>query len=273
MTRVLYKDDISLTPRYQTAGNYGDITLRRSRSNMTFTHTTPDGQWDFTTNSEGYRNYQDFDYNKADYVVLGFFDNDYEDNLKAGMLELEEEGGLKLVKSEHIPGVKVQDLIYSIPGIEWLGENSYFYSMLFNATWEFYKTILERSSRDAIPTEYTIATTDSHSDYELELAAALIEELYKVTTEADAKLIILDIPRKADKHSFKSSILPPVDKAIAHNSHHFISSSILAPFDGVGPLHVASGGRHIASFSHTLFGTAAASWIQSQEQKEISAAN
>ena len=29
--------------------------------------------------------------------------------------------------------------IYSIPSVKWLSENSYFYSLLFNNTWNYFK--------------------------------------------------------------------------------------------------------------------------------------
>ncbi|NBR86425.1 MAG: hypothetical protein EBT61_13115 [Verrucomicrobia bacterium] len=61
---------------------------------------------------------------EPDAVVLGFFANDYEDNLKAGLFELEGGGSLKAVKHEHLPGVSVQDKLYAVPGTRWLGEHS-----------------------------------------------------------------------------------------------------------------------------------------------------
>ena len=70
-----------------------------------------------------------------DVVVLGFYRNDFEDNLKAGLFNLDQDNNLVLVKKSHIPGVSIQNFIYSIPGVQWLSENSYFYSVLFNATW------------------------------------------------------------------------------------------------------------------------------------------
>ena len=61
-----------------------------------------------------------------DYVVLGFFTNDLQDNLNAGIFALDSDLQLVVKKKTHIPGVKIQDFIYSIPGVQWLSENSYF---------------------------------------------------------------------------------------------------------------------------------------------------
>ena len=45
-----------------------------------------------------------------DVVVLGFFANDFEDNLKAGLFELDDQSRLVELKHEHIPGVRIQNL-------------------------------------------------------------------------------------------------------------------------------------------------------------------
>ena len=45
-----------------------------------------------------------------DVVVLGFFANDFEDNLKAGLFELDGQGCLVKLKHQHIPGVRIQKL-------------------------------------------------------------------------------------------------------------------------------------------------------------------
>jgi hypothetical protein len=161
--RLLMKDRITIFPRYHTDANYGEFTIRRLRPNTTFWHTSIDGTWKFTTNSKGFRNYQDFTYDKKleglrilsigdshtqgfevrqeatfsaiianyltghnietevinagisgfstaealvflenegvryspDVVVLGFYANDFDDNIKSGLFGLEY-GGLVL---------------------------------------------------------------------------------------------------------------------------------------------------------------------------------
>ena len=329
LSRLLFKDETVLAPRYHTMGEYGEVSLRRNRSNMQFTHTTPDGTWSFTTNDQGFRNYRDFEYAKPpgtirvvavgdshtqghechqdytyaaniersliakgykaevinagvsgfstteallllehellkyqpDYVVLGFYGNDYEDNLKAGMLELDESGTLIQVKSEHIPGVKIQDVIYAIPGIQWLGENSYFYSVLFNATWRFYKNQLEASAREAIPTESTIATKSRYSDHEIQLASTLVKRMRKSVNAAGAKLILLEIPRKVDEHQFTESIVQEMRQEIDSLADFFVSSELLETYQGTALMHVPSGGQHITEFTHTILGNHAATLI------------
>lgn len=46
-----------------------------------------------------------------DVAVLGFYANDFQDNLKAGLFSLDNQGRLTEEKYEHIPGVRIQNVI------------------------------------------------------------------------------------------------------------------------------------------------------------------
>ena len=59
-------------------------------------------------------------------------------------------------KKSHIPGVKIQNIIYELPFVKFLSEHSYFYSLMFNNTWEFFKTRLARRAAEQV-NEYAIA--------------------------------------------------------------------------------------------------------------------
>ncbi len=49
-----------------------------------------------------------------------------------------------------VPGVDVQNILYSIPGTAWLREHSYFYSVLFNQIPDlFQKQAIQRSNSGA----------------------------------------------------------------------------------------------------------------------------
>ena len=64
VVRLLFKDEISLMPRYHADAQYGEFTLRKIRPNSDFWHTSVDGSWQFVTNSQGFRNYADVQYEK-----------------------------------------------------------------------------------------------------------------------------------------------------------------------------------------------------------------
>lgn len=327
--RALYKERIPLFPRYHTDVRYGPFTIRRVRPNAVFWHTSIDGAWKFTTNSQGFRNRVDFPYAKPsgtirvlclgdshtqgfearqdhtyaavierslakaghrvevinagvsgfstaealiflehegvkyqpDFVVLGFFANDFEDNLKAGLYKLEN-NQLRVAKHVHAPGVKIQNAIYRMPGVKWLSENSYFYSLLFNGVWNYFKAKLAQSATEN-GAEYAVATQSHASDYQIALAAALLERMHAVVKQDRGKLIVVDIPQPRDATGgFAPSIAGIFLARLQAASDEVLSSDeYLADYRGVTDIHVPHGHRHISEFTHTMIGAAVANRI------------
>jgi hypothetical protein len=200
--------------------------------------------------NDGYR-YQ------PDVVVLGFYANDFEDNIKAGLFTLEAD---KLVprKYEHLPGVRIQNVVYSIPGVQWLSENSYFYSLLFNNVWLYFKSALrERAVQEASArtVEYAVATKAEHSAYEVALALALIERMQRFCRERAIRLIVVDIPRPGAPYRLHESLPASALKALGDAQPEFVSSrALLADVEGAAEMHVPGGHRHISEFTHLAIG-------------------
>jgi lysophospholipase L1-like esterase len=192
--------------------------------------------------NEGYK-YQ------PDVVVLGFYANDLEDNLKAGLFALED-GKLVEKKRSHVPGVRIQNLIYGVPGVQWLSENSYLYSVLFNGIWNYFKAAKRDQAADEV--EYAIATRTSHSDYEVQLAVALVERMQKFCDERGTRLMVIDIPRLTDRYHFAESISPDALRKVDLLS----SRALFTGFSGAAELHVPRGHTHISELSHALIGVA-----------------
>lgn len=67
--RLLFAKSTPLFPRYHTGADYGEFRLRRIRPNSVFKHTSIDGKWRFKTNAQGFRNVEDFTYEKPSDVV------------------------------------------------------------------------------------------------------------------------------------------------------------------------------------------------------------
>jgi len=336
VVRLLFKDSMILFPRYHTDYQYGNYVIRGTRPNSAFWHTSVDGSWKFVTNSRGFRNAKEFDYERApgvprvltlgdshtqghevrqnftysavlerslaiesghaevintgvsgfstaeelvllenegvkynpDAVVVGFFANDFEDNLKAGLFDLDAENHLVERSFEHIPGVRVQNFIYSLPFVRWLGENSYFYSLLFNGVWEFFKNRLASSAlaeaatttAERVPlaaqSEFAIPTASSYSPYQIALAATLLERMHEICTQRGIRFIVVDIPVLGDKpFTYLSSVPPELAHRLAADDIEYIASDVfLREFAGTAEVHVEHGYRHISEFTHTLIG-------------------
>jgi GDSL-like lipase/acylhydrolase family protein len=196
--------------------------------------------------NEGYR-YQ------PDYVVLALFANDYEDNVKAGLFGLDARGQLQVLKKEHVPGVRLQDAIYAVPGVRWLGENSYLYSMVFNNVWAFFKARLARDRT----LEYAVASGSAVPDAEVKLMSALLERMYRFCHQRGAKLVVLDVPAVGEGRTFASSIVPTFLPVVERSSDAYLDSgATLADLAGAVEIHVAHGHRHVSEFTHLAFGIA-----------------
>ncbi|MFZ2160709.1 MAG: hypothetical protein WAW02_00695 [Sideroxyarcus sp.] len=207
-----------------------------------------------------------FKYN-PDVVVVGFFGNDYEDNVKSGLFGLDEQRHLVEKKYEHIPGVKIQNFIYSIPSVQWLSENSYFYSLLFNKTWTYFKYMLSVRAAQQINEgnnisapahngfEFAVPTSATHSDYEIDLASALIERIQRFCTSKGIRLIVVDMPTMLGPYQFASSISPELRaKLDAAHIEYISSETLLQKFNGVAEMHVLHGYNHPSEFTNTLIG-------------------
>ena len=57
-------DDMLLFPRYHARADYGEVTLRRLRPDTVFWHSSVDGSWRFETNAQGFRDSEDWSYEK-----------------------------------------------------------------------------------------------------------------------------------------------------------------------------------------------------------------
>jgi hypothetical protein len=189
-----------------------------------------------------------------DVVVLGWYANDFADNLKAGLFVLDGEGRLVERRKAHVPGVRVQELIYGIAPMRWLSENSYFYSLLFNKTWVYFKTRLRRQVR----LEHAVAEHSAGSRYEVALAIALIERMHAFCQARGMRLIVVDVPRPLTPRGIIDSSLPPTMllELRALGVEVLDSRQVLREADGAVELHLPNGQRHISELTHFLMGAA-----------------
>ena len=324
--RLLFGNQVLLFPRYHTSAHYGEFTLRRLRPNFQFWHTNPEGSWKFSTNSQGFRSYEDFHLEKPpgifrvislgdsttegfevrqnytyaavlerylrkngikaevfntgisgfstaeeliylenegikynpDAVVLGFFANDFDDNVRSDLFRMEG-GQLVIANNTYIPGVRILDVINAVALLRWLSENSYLYSFAMNTVWDAAKRARLRSSEPWKETELTIPT--SIDKYKTELEVALLQRLYAFCRAHGIMLIVADIPQCAavEKAELDFSGSVPVDlqSQFRENSDALIlSEDILAPYRGLTEFHGMHGTAHINEFSHLMLGSA-----------------
>ena len=180
-------ENTTLFPRFHSSAKYGEFYLRRLRPNSEFTHSSPDGSWEFVVNAQGFRDAENYTYTKPensirilvlgdshtqgfevqqehtysnvverflvsqgvnvqvmntgisgfstaeelvfleqegylydpDFVVLGFFGNDFDDNIKSGLFSLKNN---QLIQEgfSHLPGVEILELHNSFGLLRWV---------------------------------------------------------------------------------------------------------------------------------------------------------
>jgi len=202
---------------------------------------------------------------KPDVVVLGFFANDFEDNIKAGLFALRDHE-LVVEKHSHIPGVRILDMHNRIAALRWLSENSYLYSFFLNSVWTVAKDMLLSKAEAQLQTEYAISTEEV-TDYKLALTERLLEEIHETCRRNGARFIVIDIPRILKSGAVVSSVPPEFRDAMARVTDAFVDSSEI----GLGRdddtlFHVPHGHRHISPLSHQRLGAAVARLIREMRQ-------
>ena len=196
---------------------------------------------------------------QPDVVIVGFFANDFEDNLKANLFALEN-GELVSKETTHIPGVRILDIINSVGLLRWLSENSYLYSFVMNTTWILAKELMLRDTEAALQTEYMI-TTEKLDDYKKQLQVRLLRRMYTFCRDNNIRLILLDIPNldgEAGTEHVQSSIPADLLAEFEANSDRLIlSEQELNEYDGIAEFYRPAT-HHISEFSHLILGMAAA---------------
>ncbi len=194
---------------------------------------------------------------QPDMVVLGFFANDFEDNIKSGLFAISE-GRLIPESKTHAPGVKLLDLVNAVAPLRWFSENSYLYSLLMNAVWEASKQALLKSAERSSADEFALPS-EAIDDYKKAVEVRLLQRLHALCRAKGISLVILDVPqpRAAEEGSFASSIPDDLVPAFRENSDVLLlSNDILGKYRGIADINVPHGQRHMSEFSHLMFGVA-----------------
>jgi len=198
---------------------------------------------------------------KPDYVILGFFQNDYEDNVRSNLFTIKD-NALFLQNRKYLPGVTIQEHIYNYWIVRWLSEHSYFYSFAFNTVWNLYKdaSLLKASSESD---EYAIGTNRKVSDDRIQLALKLLEKMYEVCRKNNAALIVVDIPA----WNMDSQVTSSLDDALQSSKTRFydylIRSQDIIRNIGAADVHRKQGDHHITPATHKYIAQECAKYIES----------
>lgn len=204
---------------------------------------------------------------RPDYVVLGFYANDLDDNAKCGLFGLQD-GQLVTNKMAHIPGVRVLRPFQNFPVTRWLSQHSYLYSLVMNNIWVFMKNRLSRQAAEAAPVEYTVGMTNQWAaarQYQEKLTAALLQRMGQTCRNHGIKLIVVEIPNRTGPASFEPS-LPPALREVAVASADTVlwSTNLFGNLPDRSVIFRPHGQWHLTEKAHSLIGEALAGLILPQ---------
>jgi hypothetical protein len=310
---------LKLFPRYHEAVSYGTYTLRRTRPNTEFIHTSTDGSWRFTVNAQGFRSPTPYVYARRpgitrvlvlgdsqafgyeadhsdilpvrlqahlrargieaevlntgvsgfgnaeelvfleqegiryapDLVVLMFFKNDYQDNVRAGLFEARG-GALAETNRVYAPGTSILRVINTSDAVRWLSERSFLYSYVFNTIWNIAKSFsIARAEVDPFERTSGIGAVPAHQK---ELTMLILERMRRFLGERSIPLAIVDVPDVAtsgDVRDFQPSITPDQAGRFDELSEAIVlSEPVLSPYRGREAFHWPHGDRHVTAFVH-----------------------
>lgn len=198
-----------------------------------------------------------------DFVIVGFYANDFEDNIKANIFRLEE-GKLRVLKTVHTPGIRIHNLVTEATLLRWLSQHSYLYSFAFNTAYEVAKLLLLTRARAEAETEVAIATTDRVGSYEQELMVALLQRMYNFCKANGARLLIVDIPQVTPPgKAVLSSVPESLRREFESPSDAFLhSSEVFVEFaNDPGRIHIPHGHQHISEPAHAAIASSSANVI------------
>jgi len=210
-----------------------------------------------------------------DFVVLGFFGNDLDDNTRCNIFGLKN-GALVTNTTTYIPGVKILNWIDGFALLRWLSQNSYLYSRGLNGAWEYERGRLESRNERKLTSEMAVQNTNTTTyvaEYQKDLEVALLRRMYACCQAHGAKLIILDTPQLVDAShpspDFKPSIPPDLRDAFRQNCDVLIECEpTLAEYRGLIAIHVPHGHYHLSEEGHLLFGIQVSKAIERLAEKK-----
>lgn len=134
-----------------------------------------------------------------DIVVLGFYANDLDDNVRAGLFTLTNDQ-LVLQRKDYAPAAKIRDFLNSLFVYRWLSENSYLHNYLniaasqWMVSWFNQERHLEIAKQQSEDPASPFLPEDFLKEYRGKLACRLVERMHQFTAKNKALLFLLEIP-------------------------------------------------------------------------------
>lgn len=189
-----------------------------------------------------------------DIVILGFYENDLNDNVRADIFRLVD-GVLKTEKKIYLPGVKIRDFLNSFYPYRWLSQNSYLMNFIRINLSSYLKSRLLAKHTRQLNKSHLFQIHDEER-YRKELAIAIIKRIYSIAKENNIYFVLLDIPPMEFPLVDPKPSLPALydTEYLEICDIYFNSIDILNDYRGLIDLYYPNGMRHATEFAHALIG-------------------
>ena len=186
---------------------------------------------------------------RPDVVVVGFYKNDLEDNIKAGLYRVDA-GELTLNRTEYIPAVRIRNRLNAFPPYRWLSQHSYLHNYLNNVATNYFKKKVLKEGLVAISDGSEGGTADVE-EYMTELGRAVIEKIYEVAHTHGADVILLEIPSREYTRSFPWR----GDSDLGTLADVYVEAvPLLSEYEGLTGFRRPHGQGHLTPFVHLIVG-------------------
>lgn len=203
---------------------------------------------------------------KPDVLVLGFYLNDFNDNLRADLFRFEN-GELQENRKTYQPAIKQRDFLNSFWIYRWLSQHSYLHNFLnFRAT-AFFKRLKLREKKAS--EDRTIdAGTGTASETQKQLAYAILKRIYEIARANGTYFIILDIT----KPSVERASLGVDAARLGFCDQYYNSLPDMIALKESQYIHRPHGSRHWTEHAHRLAGERMADIIYQKITEQETAA-
>ena len=198
---------------------------------------------------------------EPDAVLLSFYENDLDDNVRTGLFALRD-GALEELNDRYVPGGSFANFLNTNWFFNFLSEHSNAFVLAKErVTWAIKGQMVE-SNLEAVASDQK----DSVSNPRVELQVAILERLYQYLRAREIPLVIHSIPTKARLEEVPLSEMFPLESFDTNRPGVFFLSSktLLDPHVGQTQLYWYRSHGHWTPFSHEVAGKALADLVESK---------
>lgn len=211
-----------------------------------------------------------------DLVLVSFFNNDLDDNVRTGLFALED-GELVTRAEDYVPAGRLGDFLNRSRVFNWLSERSDAFAVAKEKLTLLLKRRMVADERagvdpgpEALPSAPAASAAGDPATYEARLAAAIFERMLRWCSERDLPLVIQSIPLPLWDDRTKLIDAFPYEHFDVERPglHFFAAKDILAPHSARELLYWERSHSHWTPFAHRLAGKALADLILSRQLLE-----